>query len=106
MFWNLVLNAIQSEPKDGVIRMRCASEPASADHPASVVVEIADRGHGIPPELVERIFEPFFTTRPRGSGLGLATVHRLIELHAGSLALESQPGEGTRVRVSLPVDSD
>jgi two-component system sensor histidine kinase AtoS len=67
-----------------------------------VEVEIADRGSGIPDEILERVFEPFFTTKTKGTGLGLATVHRVVEAHGGQLLVKSRPGEGTSVRVMLP----
>jgi signal transduction histidine kinase len=67
-----------------------------------VEIAIADGGVGIAPDVLERVFEPFFTTKRAGSGLGLPTVHRIVENHGGSLALESRPGEGTIVRVRLP----
>jgi signal transduction histidine kinase len=67
-----------------------------------VEIAISDSGVGIAPEVLERVFEPFFTTKRAGSGLGLPTVLRIVENHGGSLSLESQPGEGTSVRVRLP----
>ncbi len=67
-----------------------------------VEVEIADRGSGIPDEILERVFEPFFTTKTKGTGLGLATVHRVVEAHGGQLLVKSRPGEGTSVGVMLP----
>jgi signal transduction histidine kinase len=63
---------------------------------------VADTGVGIPPEVMERIFDPFFTTKADGSGLGLATVHRIVEANGGSLCVESHVGEGTVLRVRLP----
>ncbi len=106
VFWNLVLNAMQAEPVDGRVRIRAALEAGGRDSGRSLLVEVEDRGQGIQNALLERIFEPFFTTRPKGSGLGLATVHRLVELHGGSLAVESAEGAGTTVRVSLPAAPD
>jgi signal transduction histidine kinase len=67
-----------------------------------VEIEVADTGTGMPPEVLERIFEPFFTTRPSGSGLGLATVHRVVEANRGALRVESSSGRGTCFRVWLP----
>ena len=65
-------------------------------------IAVADDGVGISPEQVERIFDPFFTTKPGGSGLGLATVHRIVEDHGGVVRMESTMGEGTTARVRLP----
>jgi signal transduction histidine kinase len=65
-------------------------------------IAIADDGSGIPKDQLVRIFDPFFTTKQSGSGLGLATVHRIVESHGGSVRLESKVGVGTTVRVRLP----
>ena len=69
-----------------------------------VMVEVADTGAGIPPEVLPRIFDPFFTTKREsgGTGLGLSTVHGIIRQSEGFLAVESEPGRGTRVRIYLP----
>ena len=104
VFWNLVLNAAEAEPRDDEIRLRGRLlSPGNPNEPRMVEVEIRDRGTGIPPEILERVFEPFFTTKPKGTGLGLATVHRVVEAHGGQLLVQSKPGEGTCVRVMLPV---
>jgi signal transduction histidine kinase len=68
-----------------------------------VVVEITDDGAGIPPAILDRIFDPFFTTKGvgQGTGLGLATVRRVLQQHAGEIEVESRPGR-TRFRVTLP----
>ncbi len=103
VFWNLVLNAVQSEPEDGRVLVRASvSDDMDSEGMGSVLVEVIDRGSGIPAEILERVFEPFFTTRAKGTGLGLATVHRVVEAHGGELAVSSKPGEGTSIRVFLP----
>jgi len=66
------------------------------------VVEIADDGIGIAAEDRDKIFLPFFTTKPAGTGLGMSIVKKIVDLHAGDIAIESAPGRGTRVRISLP----
>jgi CheY-like chemotaxis protein len=70
-----------------------------------VVLEVADTGPGIPPAIQARIFEPFFTTKPPGvgTGLGLPLCRGIIEEHGGSICVESQPGQGTVFRLTLPV---
>jgi two-component system NtrC family sensor kinase len=72
------------------------------------VLEVADTGPGIPPELQGRIFEPFFTTKPPGvgTGLGLPLCRGIIEGHGGTLRVQSQKGEGTVFRVELPVRAE
>jgi two-component system sensor histidine kinase PilS (NtrC family) len=97
VFWNLILNAAQSEPADAKVRVR-----AEARSDSELEVSIEDRGCGIAPDALERIFEPFFTTRAKGTGLGLATVHRVVEAHGGRIAVSSERGKGTTVRVFLP----
>jgi signal transduction histidine kinase len=71
----------------------------------TILVEIADTGHGIPAECATRVFEPFFTTKPFGTGLGLGldTVQRVIQKHFGAVAFDSQPGKTTFL-VRLPLD--
>ncbi|MCZ6570780.1 MAG: ATP-binding protein [Deltaproteobacteria bacterium] len=103
VFWNLVLNAVEAGGADNEIRVRGAHVAAEeADGSPMVEVEISDQGEGIPAEILERVFEPFFTTKPKGTGLGLAMVHRVVEAHGGQLLLKSRSGEGTSVRVRLP----
>jgi len=91
---NLLSNAREAEATK--ITLRAARDGAS------VRVEVLDDGRGIEPEAMERIFEPSFTTRTRGTGLGLPIVKRIIDDLGGSIAIESKPGEGTRVLISLP----
>jgi two-component system sensor histidine kinase PilS (NtrC family) len=65
-------------------------------------IEVTDTGCGISDEVVRNIFEPFFTTKQGGTGLGLPTVHRIVENHGGELKLESHLGQGTTFRIRLP----
>jgi two-component system sensor histidine kinase PilS (NtrC family) len=103
VLWNLVLNASESGPADGVVRVTATREPDPRDSSAARVrIEVQDRGSGMSPEVLDRLFEPFYTTKPKGTGLGLATVHRLVEKQAGSVAVHSEVGVGTRVAVVLP----
>ena len=67
-----------------------------------VALEVRDNGVGIDDDEKKRIFDPFFTTRPGGFGMGLAIVHRIVELHGGMVWVESDPGRGSTFRVALP----
>jgi signal transduction histidine kinase len=65
-------------------------------------VEVVDNGVGISAEDRDRIFLPFFTTKPSGTGLGMSIVKKIVDLHGGDVVVDSVPGHGTRVRISLP----
>jgi signal transduction histidine kinase len=69
-----------------------------------VTVAIADNGHGMPQEVMERAFEPFFTTKPegKGTGLGLSMAHGFARQSGGDIRLASEPGQGTTVTIYLP----
>lgn len=94
---NLIDNALDAMGGKGELRVRTARELDT------VLVEIADNGPGIPPEIQPRIFDPFFTTKGvgEGTGLGLDTVCRILRKHHGSIRVESKPGD-TRFQVRLP----
>jgi signal transduction histidine kinase len=65
---------------------------------------VSDNGHGIEPAILARIFDPFFSTKPgEGSGLGLSICRDICREHGGDITVDSRPGEGTTVRVWLPV---
>jgi two-component system sensor histidine kinase PilS (NtrC family) len=97
-FWNLLLNAVEAEPEGGCVRARAQRAADGSE----IEIAIEDHGQGIPEERMARIFDPFFTTKPNGTGLGLATVHRIVEAHSGRTLVTSRVGEGTTVRVVLP----
>ncbi|MBD2414703.1 ATPase [Nostoc calcicola FACHB-389] len=95
---NLIDNAIDAMSGQGQIRIRTARENNC------VLVEIANNGPAIPPEIQERIFEPFFTTKGvgQGTGLGLVISYRIVEKHKGEIRLFSEPGN-THFQVILPI---
>lgn len=101
LLYNLVSNAAKSGTETPV-RVTCA------EHADTVAVTVADEGRGIPPEALSRVMEPFYMVdksrarRQGGSGLGLALCRRIAEAHGGTLEIESKPGAGTRVTVTLP----
>jgi signal transduction histidine kinase len=93
---NLVANAIEATPPGGEVAV--AVRPDGED--AEIVVR--DTGRGMPPETLRRIGTPFFTTRDDGTGLGVVLARSVIAQHGGTLRYESEPGAGTKVRVTLP----
>jgi signal transduction histidine kinase len=70
---------------------------------AWAVIEVSDTGCGIPEAALSRIFEPYRSSKPRGTGLGLATVKKLIEAHGGSISVASEQGKGTSFTIRLPL---
>jgi len=95
---NLATNARQAMPGGG--RLQLIARALGSDR---CELEVADNGEGMTGETRERIFEPFFTTRPGGSGLGLSVVFGVAQDHRGSVEVDSEPGQGTRVRIQLPL---
>ena len=67
-----------------------------------VEIAVSDSGAGIEPDALERIFDPFFTTKAEGTGLGLPTVHRILEAHHATIQVESRVGAGTIMRLQFP----
>ena len=105
--FNLLLNALQVSPSRGEVRLEIAeARPDQLDFVGTfaeggVAVSVIDSGGGVAPEIRDRLFDPFFTTKPGGSGLGLAVVHRAIDVHRGLVFLDSG-SSGTRFTVVLP----
>ena len=94
---NLIFNAVDALPQGGAIYL------LGREHDERIVIEVRDTGTGMPPDVQARIFDPFFTTKgERGTGLGLPQVLTIVERHAGTIELESEPGRGTTFRLTFP----
>ncbi len=102
VFLNLLTNAADAMPRGGELRLSVSPITLDNDRPG-VAIEVSDTGHGIAPEHLPNVFEPFFTTKEegKGTGLGLAICRRIVQEHGGRLAIDSQPGRGTTVRIEL-----
>ncbi len=94
---NLLRNAREAMPSGGPIDVRVAAEGMS------VVVDVDDRGGGVPEANRARVFDPFFSTKGEGTGLGLAITRHIVESHGGSVTCQSREGGGTRFRLTLPI---
>lgn len=101
---NLVRNAAESLEGTGTITLRAHRGNGEADDEpnGTAIIEVADTGRGIPPEIQSRIFDPFFSTKGEGTGLGLAIAARIVDKHGGKLEFDTEPGKGTVFRMILP----
>ncbi len=97
VFLNLFINAYQAMPNDGNKTITVTSRIADR----SLVIKIKDSGAGMSEQTQKRLFEPFFTTKPKGTGLGLATVHKILETHDAKIFVESHEGIGTEFTVQF-----
>lgn len=99
VFMNLLVNAAHAIDERGTITIRTGSEGEE------VWVDIADTGHGIPAENLQKIFDPFFTTKPigKGTGLGLSLAYGIVRKHHGQMEVQSEVGKGSTFRMRLPV---
>src|SRR6185312_2975831 len=94
---NLVRNAAQASPPGGEVDVI-----VDEDAQGGAIIRVVDRGSGMAADVVARLGEPFFTTKERGSGLGLGISRRVVDEHGGTLVIQSSPGTGTEVVVTLP----
>lgn len=101
---NLVQNAIDSVGTAGTVTLRSRNEQRilAGSERDVVILEVADTGKGIAPEVGKRLFDPFFTTKDHGTGLGLAIAARIVEKHQGALQYQTQINRGTTFGVVLP----
>jgi len=115
---NLVSNALAHTPPGGAVMLGTGVDPAAVDPKnkdfsspnfSTIHIEVSDTGVGIPPEALPRVFDRFFrvdSSRSQasgGTGLGLAIVQSIAVLHGGNVEISSQPGQGTRVILHMPV---
>ncbi len=96
--WNLATNGLRAMPDGGQLRLEASLERGSD----AVLIRVQDGGIGIPAEALDGLFQPFQGTFPRGAGLGLAIVHRIVTDYHGEIQVSSRPGTGTSVSVRLP----
>ena len=106
MYDNLISNAIKFTPEGGQITVRLAQQDSQ------LLLEVSDTGIGIPKEEQERVFERFYqvdgsmTRRYGGTGLGLALVKEIVEVHQGDIEIYSVPGEGSTFKIKLPISTE
>jgi signal transduction histidine kinase len=122
---NVIQNGAQAMPDGGRLTVTLEEEWSGAEHSAGTganalsvgrqntrpalpggnfaVIRIADEGIGIPPEIREKIFDLYFTTKTGGSGIGLAMTYRILQLHYGSVEVQSKEGRGTEFRLRIPL---
>lgn len=104
LFLNIIMNAMQAiETVSGKIEINVMLSAAVQRSVQSYLIEIIDNGKGISSENLEKIFDPFYTTKSEGTGLGLSISYAIINQHGGDIEFFSQPGEGTKVKIRIPL---
>jgi signal transduction histidine kinase len=107
VFDNVIQNAIEAMTESGgTLWVSVTSTMKSVSGTEKIRVEFRDTGNGISSSMISRIFDPFFTTKPSGTGLGLSICHEFVRAHGGEIQVESAEGDGTSVRIILPVHED
>jgi len=99
VFMNVLRNSADAMPEGGNIKIEGVKEKDF------LKIIVKDNGDGMSEEVLAKIFEPFFTTKQKGTGLGLAVCHTIIEDHGGKLLYESKPGKGTTATILLPCEN-
>ncbi len=94
---NLLKNAIEASPEGEEVEIRAYSSHQR------MIIQVADHGEGLRPEVREEIFQPFFTTKYGGTGLGLPIVQKIVEAHQGQIEVLDNEKRGSIFRVSLPL---
>ena len=101
---HLIENALLFS-KEGNSSITIRADEQERDGNNVLCLEVIDQGHGIEPKIMDAIFEPFYSTRENGTGLGLAIVRQIVEMHGGSVEVESAPAKGCTMRIILPLPS-
>ena len=96
VFMNIMRNSADAMPDGGAITVNVSHDGSS------VKISISDTGEGMSKNVLDRIFEPFFTTKQKGTGLGLAVCHTIVQEHGGKLLYDSEEGKGTTATIHLP----
>ena len=104
VLWNLLRNASEAMPAGGAVRVGQSTHHDPWKDRQYVSLSVRDYGTGLPEEVIPYLFEPFFTTKSNGTGLGLATCHRIVTAHKGQLTAENAEGGGARFVVTIPVN--
>ncbi len=99
VLWHLFLNAAQAIGARGQLHVQTQNVGREIE------ISVRDTGPGIPKNVMQHIFEPLYSTKPRGAGLGLAIVRRIVEAHGGVITAQSEPGKGARFTLRLPAGS-
>ena len=108
---NLVINASQAMPDGGTTTIRAKNVSAdeatalSLPYVQHLQIEVADHGHGISEEGLEKLFDPYYTTKETGTGLGLAVTQSVVHNHGGEIRVQSRVGEGSTFTVYLPASA-
>ncbi|MFB3897481.1 MAG: ATP-binding protein [bacterium] len=104
---NLIINAFEASPENGLVEITTKYTPSSIDYSVPnrgfAICEIKNSGAKISPENYDRIFDPFYTTKKDGTGLGLSITHQIIAAHSGNIQVESVRGESTIFRIRIPI---
>jgi len=103
---NLLTNALDATAPPGRIVISACVAAGNGDRSRYLEIAVRDNGHGMSPDEVRRVFEPFYTTKApgRGTGLGLVIVDHIVRAHGGHLIVDTAPGQGTVMRVHLPLE--
>jgi signal transduction histidine kinase/CheY-like chemotaxis protein len=101
---NLAVNAKDAMPRGGELCVTAANRPGALGGRDAVEIGVEDEGEGMSPDALDKAFEPFFTTKDvgKGTGLGLSQVYGFVRAAGGTVAIDSEPGKGTRVTLLLP----
>ncbi|MFO7153246.1 MAG: ATP-binding protein, partial [Bacillota bacterium] len=102
VFINVIMNAVEATEGVSEPKILIAAEQKAKE----VIIVFQDNGMGIENDNLRKIFDPFFTTKPTGTGLGLAVSYQILKENMGRIWVESKPGEGTKVFISLPIGKE